>query len=168
MGKGVFLGEAAVRLSTLPDNELVNQWLPLESMSFGELNCHISYDETTDYLSVVVVKARGLVPTRPNVLPDAYVKIYLLPDKKRQTKKKTHYKKQTCDPDYNETITYFLTEVDQAKARFLQVSVIDHGSIGGNETIGSFSLPLAEVMEGQVFDEWFPLIKDKGAPESPH
>ena len=101
---------------------------------------------------------------------DLYVKAYLLPDKKKQTKKKTQGKKETCNPEYNETISYFLAEIDHGKARILQVSVIDHASVGGSDIIGSFSVNVNEVVEGQTLDAWFPLIRDKdrgGEPMSP-
>lgn len=54
---------------------------------------------------------RKLDETPPrNVLPDAflfvfsYVKCYLLPDKTRQSKRKTGVKRNTVDPVYNETL----------------------------------------------------------------
>jgi len=170
VGRNVFLGEATVQLSALPANEMVNQWYNLESMSYGELNCNISYDQINDRLNIVVVRARDLAPPRQSGLPDPYVKAYLLPDKKKQTKKKTQGKKETCNPEYNETISYFLAEIDHGKARILQVSVIDHASVGGSDIIGSFSVNVNEVVEGQTLDAWFPLIRDKdrgGEPMSP-
>jgi len=165
LGKNPFFGEVPLRLSDLPVNDLVNKWYPLESMSYGEVNCRLSYDQTNDYLNVLIIKARNLEPTRQNALPDPYVKVYLLPDRKKQTKKKTQCKKATLHPEYNETVSYFLTEVDNAKARTIQVAVVDHGSVGGNEVVGSFSITVNEVIEAQVIESWFPLIKDKGAAE---
>ena len=39
-----------------------------------------------------------------NVLVSRYVKCYLLPDKSRQSKKKTSIRRNTVSPTYNETL----------------------------------------------------------------
>jgi len=163
--KSVFLGETLIRLSTLPPNDTVNKWCDLESQSYGELYCKLVYEATTDYLNITIVKGRDLVPNRSGGSVDPYVKIYLIPDPKKQTKKKTHYRKQTLDPEYNETIQYFLAEVDNPRGRYLHISVLDHSSVGNSEVIGAFSLPLEEVMNAGKMENWYSLIRDKASME---
>lgn len=160
MAKNTFFGEALVRLSTLPPNEVINKWFNLESLSHGEILCQLSYDQISDYLSVTVVKARDLMTSKGNT-PDPYVKIYLLPDRKKQTKRKTHFLKQTVNPEYNETIKYFMAELDNPRGRMLHVSVLDHGSINNSELIGSFSVPVNDIIEAGKIDQWYSLIRDK-------
>lgn len=41
----------------------------------------------------------------------SYVKVYLLPDKTKKSKKKTHVKKKTLDPIFNETMKVCLQKV---------------------------------------------------------
>jgi len=94
-----------------------------------------------------------------------FPQVYLLPDRKKQTKKKTHYRKETLDPEYNETITYFLTEVDGSRSRTLHLSVLDHSSVGNSELIGAFSIPVMEVIEAGKVEQWFSLIRDKASME---
>ena len=55
-------------------------------------------------LLVHVVRARDLAAADKGGSSDPYVKTYLLPDKKRETKKKTKVVKKTLDPTYNETL----------------------------------------------------------------
>jgi len=158
--KNTFYGEALVRLSTLPPNELVNKWFNLESLSHGEILCQLSYDSLSDYLSVTIIKARDLITAKSNI-PDPYVKVYLLPDRKKQTKKKTNYIKRTVNPEYNETIKYFMAELDNPKGRMLHVSVLDHSSMNHSEIIGAFSISVGEIIEAGKMEQWFSLIKDK-------
>ena len=55
-------------------------------------------------LLVRVVRARDLAAADKGGSSDPYVKTYLLPDKKRETKKKTKVVKKTLNPTYNETL----------------------------------------------------------------
>ena len=75
MGRNTFYGEALVRLGTLPPNETVNKWFNLESLSYGEVLCQLSYDSATDYLNVTIVKGRDFVPARAGASADPYIKV---------------------------------------------------------------------------------------------
>lgn len=55
-------------------------------------------------LLVVAKKNQGLMYVCGVFLYFSYVKCYLLPDKSRQSKKKTTIKKKTINPVYNETL----------------------------------------------------------------
>ena len=75
--------------------------------------CKGDYDITGDVLvgvyyknselNVHVDRARGLAAGDSNGYSDPYIKIYLLPDREKHTKRKTSVKKKTLDPVYNET-----------------------------------------------------------------
>ena len=68
----------------------------------GELLLGIYHSD--DHLVIHVNKARGLAAANKNGLSDPYIKTYLLPDKQKQTKKKTGIKRKTLNPVYDETI----------------------------------------------------------------
>ena len=55
-------------------------------------------------LLVTVVGARGLAAADKGGSSDPYVKTYLLPDKKKETKRKTKVVKKTLHPTFNETL----------------------------------------------------------------
>ena len=47
------------------------------------------------------------VPREGREYADPYVKLYLLPDHSKETKKKTKVVKKTLNPTYNETVRQF-------------------------------------------------------------
>lgn len=57
-------------------------------------------------LTVVVLKARNLPKMDVTGLADPYVKIYLLYNGQRIAKKKTHVKKRTLSPVFNESFVF--------------------------------------------------------------
>lgn len=55
-------------------------------------------------LFVKVVKAQGLAAAKKGLTSDPYVKTYLLPDKTKQTKRKTAIQRKTLNPVFNEIL----------------------------------------------------------------
>ena len=62
-------------------------------------------------LLVHVVGARGLAAADKGGSSDPYVKTYLLPDKKKESKKKTKVVKKTLNPTFNETLKVGVEDV---------------------------------------------------------
>ena len=74
-GRNQFLGEALIQVSNIRANEISNKWVELESLSYGEIYVQIKYTSATDYLSISVIRARGLNGGRKVV--DPYAKVFL-------------------------------------------------------------------------------------------
>ncbi|KAG9338645.1 hypothetical protein JZ751_025483, partial [Albula glossodonta] len=108
----------------------------------GDITFVLSYDDRVHTLSVLVKECRGLacgdaVRRRSN----PYVKCYLLPDKSRQSKRKTTTKRSTLNPVYHETLKYSIPR-SQLLTRSLQLSVWHHDRFGRNAFLGEVELPL--------------------------
>lgn len=63
-------------------------------------------------LTVVLLKARNLPRMDVTGLADPYVKIYLLFNGQRIAKKKTHVKKRTLSPVFNESFAFDIPTVE--------------------------------------------------------
>ncbi|XP_074385529.1 synaptotagmin-11 isoform X2 [Zonotrichia albicollis] len=75
-------------------------------ISRGELQVALSYQPVAQRMTVVVLKARHLPKMDITGLSDPYVKVNVYYGRKRIAKKKTHVKKCTLNPVFNESFSY--------------------------------------------------------------
>lgn len=82
----------------------------------------------------------------PNNIPDPYVKLYLLPDKHKETKRKTAVKKDNCNPTYDEQFEFIVSQGDLS-SRLLEVSVCTQKAwlSTGSNIMGQVRLNLSEM-----------------------
>ncbi|XP_037833327.1 synaptotagmin-like protein 4 isoform X2 [Kryptolebias marmoratus] len=108
----------------------------------GNVVFSISYDEHTQSLQVLVKECHDLAyGDASRQLSNPYVKCYLLPDKSRQSKKKTSIKKNTVNPVFNETLKYSVSR-SQLVSRSVSISVWHHGRLSRNTFLGEVDVPL--------------------------
>ncbi|VDH91459.1 phosphatidylinositol-4-phosphate 3-kinase, partial [Mytilus galloprovincialis] len=107
---------------------------------FGQVKLSLEYKKST--LMIMVMHAKDL--PGGSTLPSPYVKIYLLPDPDKQTKRKTKIVKDSTHPTYNEVIEYKMSDNDM-RMKTLQVSVWDHDRLGENNLIGAVYIKLRNI-----------------------
>ncbi|KAM4554906.1 synaptotagmin-like protein 4 isoform 1-T4 [Odontesthes bonariensis] len=108
----------------------------------GDVSFSASYNEHTKSLHVFIKECHGLAyGDASRKLSNPYVKCYLLPDKSRQSKKKTGIKKNTINPVYNETLKYSISR-SQLVTRSMLISVWHHGRLSRNVFLGEVEVPL--------------------------
>ncbi|KAK7922515.1 hypothetical protein WMY93_009417 [Mugilogobius chulae] len=108
----------------------------------GELVFSIRFDENTQSLLVFIKECRGLAygeSSRQQSNP--YVKCYLLPEKSRQSKRKTSIKRHTVNPIFNETLKYSISR-SQLFSRSVLISVWHHGRFSRNTFLGEVEIAL--------------------------
>ncbi|KAK7067803.1 Extended synaptotagmin-3, partial [Halocaridina rubra] len=66
----------------------------------------------------------GLPKEEDGELPDPYVKLYLLPDRSKDSKRKTDVIKDDCNPKFDERFEYAVSP-NELTQRTLEVSVIN-------------------------------------------
>ncbi|XP_062862052.1 synaptotagmin-like protein 5 [Trichomycterus rosablanca] len=123
----------------------------------GEILLNISYSYKTGALNVFVRECRCLATADDRrQRTDPYVKTYLLPDKSRQSKRKTSIKINTTDPVFNENLRYVVSH-SQLETRTLQVSVWHHDRFGHNIFLGETELTFDTWEFDTQIEEWFSL-----------
>lgn len=121
----------------------------------GEVKLSISYKNNK--LFIMVMHIRGLQLLQDGNDPDPYVKIYLLPDPQKTTKRKTKVARKTCNPTYNEMLVYDGILKGDLQQRELQLSVLSGQGFWENVLLGEVHIRLRELDLAREKTGWFPL-----------
>ncbi|XP_046748568.1 synaptotagmin-10-like [Diprion similis] len=103
----------------------------------GKLHFALRYDKEFEGLVVKVLEARELPIKDVTGSSDPYVKVYLLPDRKKKFQTKVHRK--NLNPIFNETFI-FSVPYDDLRERYLQFSVYDFDRFSKHDLIGQVVL----------------------------
>ncbi|NXW87587.1 SYTL5 protein, partial [Alopecoenas beccarii] len=123
----------------------------------GEILLNINYSYKTGALNILVKSCRNLaIADEKKQRTDSYVKAYLLPDKSRQSKRKTKIKSNSTNPEFNETLKYVISHT-QLETRTLQLSVWHYDRFGHNSFLGEVEIPFDSWNFESQGDEWFVL-----------
>ncbi|XP_044538428.1 synaptotagmin-like protein 4 [Gracilinanus agilis] len=123
----------------------------------GEIAISLLYELSSQTLLVHVKECRQLafaddIKKRSN----PYVKIYLLPDKSRQGKRKTSVKQGTVNPVFDEIFRYEIPR-SLLSQRLLQFSVWHHGRLGRNTFLGEAEVNMNSWKLEKPLDQWLSL-----------
>lgn len=126
----------------------------LRSQGRGELLVSLCHQPAASRVTVVVLKARNLPKMDITGLSDPYVKIYLLYNNQRISKKKTHVKKRTLNPVFNESFVFDLPRSESGLAKVqLEFMLLDWDRVTKNEVIGRLELG-GEGCDGPELAHW--------------
>jgi len=128
--------------------------MKLKDQGRGEILVSVCHQPAAARLTVVVLKARNLPKMDITGMSDPYVKIYLLHKEQRISKKKTHVKKRTLNPVFNESFVFDLPRTDNGMADIqLEFALLDWDRVTKNEVIGRLNLG-GPKCEGSALHHW--------------
>uniref|UniRef100_A0A915KUZ0 C2 domain-containing protein n=1 Tax=Romanomermis culicivorax TaxID=13658 RepID=A0A915KUZ0_ROMCU len=112
--KGVDLMPGSMKEKVQPDleelednmeeNEKEQKDEPKEELKLGRLQFKLDYDFQQNQLAVTVLQGEDLPGMDMSGTSDPYVKVYLMPEKKKKFETKVHRK--TLNPVFNETFIF--------------------------------------------------------------
>ncbi|XP_066491732.1 double C2-like domain-containing protein beta [Tiliqua scincoides] len=144
--------EQPVRRRTEEEEEVVDAegYDSDDCTALGTLDFSLLYDQENNALHCTINKAKGLKPMDHNGLADPYVKLHLLPGASKANKLRTKTLRNTLNPTWNETLTYYgITDEDMIR-KTLRVSVCDEDKFRHNEFIGETRIPLKKLKPNQT------------------
>ncbi|XP_021933471.1 synaptotagmin 1-like isoform X2 [Zootermopsis nevadensis] len=129
-------------------------------VKLGRLQYKLEYDFNANSLSVTVIQAEDLPALDMGGTSDPYVKVYLLPDKKKKFETKVHRK--TLNPVFNETFTFKNVPYADAMNKTLVFAIFDFDRFSKHDQIGEVKLPLCQVDLAQTIEDWRELQSVEG------
>jgi len=115
----------------------------------GTLRFSLDYDFEANNLKVHVMNANDLPAMDLNGTSDPYVKVYVLPDKKK--KFETKVQKKSLDPVFDETFN-FKVLYKEIGSKTVVFAVYDFDRFGKHDIIGKIEVPLNSIDLGQIFE----------------
>ncbi|XP_013136891.1 PREDICTED: synaptotagmin 1 isoform X5 [Papilio polytes] len=131
-----------------------------EEQKLGKLQYKLEYDFNSNSLSVTVIQAEELPALDMGGTSDPYVKVYLLPDKKKKFETKVHRK--TLSPVFNETFVFKNVPYADAMNKTLVFAIFDFDRFSKHDQIGEVKVPLCQVDLAQTIEEWRELQSVEG------
>uniref|UniRef100_A0AAR5PYY0 C2 domain-containing protein n=2 Tax=Dendroctonus ponderosae TaxID=77166 RepID=A0AAR5PYY0_DENPD len=131
-----------------------------EVQKLGKLQFKLEYDFNQNSLSVTVIQAEDLPALDMGGTSDPYVKVYLLPDKKKKFETKVHRK--TLNPVFNETFVFKAMPYAEAMNKTLVFAIFDFDRFSKHDQIGEVKVPLCQIDLAQTIEEWRELQSVEG------
>lgn len=122
-----------------------------EKEKLGKLQYSIDYDFTEGKLTIGILQAADLLSMDSGGTSDPYVKVYVLPDKKKKFDTKVH--KKTLNPVFNETFT-FKIPFQEMGGKTLVMSVYDFDRFSKHDVIGEIKIPMNTLDLAKPIEEW--------------
>jgi len=135
-----------------------------ETPNLGKLEYSLDYDFQKQELKVEVIQAQELPAMDMSGTSDPYVKVYVLPDKKKKFETKVYRK--TLNPVFNETFIFKNLPYGEIGGKTLVFAVYDFDRFSRHDQIGELQIPLSAVDLGKVIRELKDLVPCPGEREA--
>ncbi|KAJ8020316.1 Regulating synaptic membrane exocytosis protein 2 [Holothuria leucospilota] len=108
----------------------------------GEIQIKLWYDSNNYGVNVTLHGVQGLQPRDNGEYRNPYMKMFLLPDRSEETKRRTKPVVNTLTPKWNQTFTYGPLKRSEFRGRELEVTIWDFEHYGAKEFLGEVLIPL--------------------------
>lgn len=102
----------------------------------GRIQMTLRFNIQRQRLLVIVHKIANIPLKDPSNIPDPYVKLYLLPGRSKESKRKTNVVKDNCDPVYDATFEYIISPAEMNNSELEVTVCTQKGFLGGSPVIG--------------------------------
>ncbi|CAH1401611.1 unnamed protein product [Nezara viridula] len=152
--------ESQIMTSPSPAMETVHRRQPsttssVGDSSLGKIQLTLRYSVQRQRLIILVHKIGNLPLKDPSNIPDPYVKLYLLPERSKDSKRKTETVKDNCNPVYDETFEYVMSQ-GELSTRQLEVTVLTQKT-WKSPVMGQVIINLAELDLSTAVTAWYDL-----------
>lgn len=122
----------------------------------GRIQLTLRYSVQRQRLIVVVHKVANIPLKDPSNIPDPYVKLYLLPERAKDSKRKTQVVKDNCNPVFDETFEYVINQAELSNKQ-LEVTVGSQKQLFSSNSLGQVIIDLSQLNLTQPYNVWLDL-----------
>ncbi|XP_029444370.1 extended synaptotagmin-2 isoform X2 [Rhinatrema bivittatum] len=132
----------------------------------GQIQLTIRHSSHRNRLIVVVHSCRNLIAFSEDG-SDPYVRMYLLPDKRRSGRRKTHVSKKTLNPVFDQSFDFSVSLTD-VQRRTLDVAVKNSGGFLSRDKglLGKLLVQLTSEEVAKGWTQWYDLTEDGTRPQA--
>jgi len=135
-----------------------------EVANLGKFEFSLDYDFQKQELTVGVLQATELPAMDMGGTSDPYVKVYIMPEKKKKFETKVHRK--TLNPVFNETFIFKNLAYGDISGKTLVFAIYDFDRFSRHDQIGEVHIALGQVDLGKVIQEWREIQPPAGEKEN--
>jgi hypothetical protein len=130
--------------------------LGVEAGPLGAINMTVQYSMQRQRLIIIIHKIKSIPLKDPSNIPDPYVKLYLLPGRSKESKRRTAVVKDNCNPVFDATFEYLIS-VAELNSSQLEVTVCTDKLIG-SPILGMLKIDLNDPdIQGVGKNTWWDL-----------
>ncbi|ESO96571.1 extended synaptotagmin-like protein 2-like protein variant [Lottia gigantea] len=124
----------------------------------GKIQITLRYNAQRNRFIVVIHKCTNLLALDSNNLSDPYIRLYLLPDKSSDSKRKTKVIKDNLNPVFDETLEFPVSPSD-VKLKLLEVAIKNKNSLfsSSKKMMGIVTIDLANFDIYKALTDWYDL-----------
>lgn len=126
----------------------------------AQMKLSVAYSSEENRLVITIHACRNLASYSKDA-PDTYISFILLPDKNRNTKRKTSVKKKSLKPEFNERFDFDMP-LEEAKQKHLEVSVKNSVSFMSREKelLGKLQIDMSQLDLKTGVSQWYDLSRE--------
>ncbi|XP_060517308.1 extended synaptotagmin-2 isoform X1 [Cylas formicarius] len=124
----------------------------------GRIQLTLNYSIQRQRLIVNVHKIANIPLKDPSSIPDPYVKLYLLPERSKDSKRRTQVIKDNCNPVYEEIFEYVINQAE-VNNKQLEVTVCTQKQLfySSSNILGQVLIDISKIDLTHPYCTWFDL-----------
>lgn len=137
-----------------------------DNLYVGDIQLQIGHDSEREQLVVRIIQAKNLPAKDANGYSDPFVKVYLLPGRDQENKRRTKHISKNLNPNWDHMVIYGNMHREELQYKMLEFTVWDYDRFKANDFIGQVTIDLKDT---NVIDDkahWYRLQASRSREEA--
>ncbi|UJR28278.1 hypothetical protein I4U23_009527 [Adineta vaga] len=123
----------------------------------GDIELQIGHNSEREQLVVRVIQAKNLLAKDTNGYSDPFVKVYLLPGRDQENKRRTKHIPKNLNPIWEHTVVYGNMHREELQYKMLEFTLWDYDRFKANDFLGQVTIDLKDAKVIDDKPHWYRL-----------